>query len=41
MSISGELRASRLSNEDDENKLANTVCLTPMSDRCVQLDRNR
>ena len=40
MSISGRLDASRLSNEDD-NKLANPVGVTLMSDRSVQLDRNR
>ena len=34
MSISGGLHASRLSNKDDENKLANPV-------GAVQLDRNR
>ena len=41
MSISGVLDASRLSNEDDENKLANPVGVTLMSDRSVQLYRNR
>ena len=41
MSISGGLDASRLSNEDDENKLANPVGVTLMSDRNVQLYRNR
>ena len=41
MSISGGLDASRLSNEDDENKSANPVGVTLMSDRSVQLYRNR
>ena len=40
MSISGELEASRLSNEDDEKKLANPVGVTLFSDRSVQLKRN-
>ena len=40
MSISGELDASRLSNEDDEKKLANPVGVTLLSDRSVQLKRN-
>ena len=41
MSISGGLDASRLSNEDDENKLANPVVVTLMSERSMQLNRNR
>ena len=42
MSISGGLDISRLSNKDDENKLANPVGVTLMSDRSVvQLDINR
>ena len=42
MSISGGLDTSRLSNKDDENKLANPVGVTLMSDRSVvQLDINR
>ena len=41
MSISGGLDASRSSNEDYENKLANPVGVTLMSDRSVQLYRNR
>ena len=40
MSVSGELEASRLSNEDDEKKLANPVGVTLFSDRSVQLKRN-
>ena len=35
MPISGGLDASRLSNEDDEIKLANPVGVTLMSDRSV------
>ena len=41
MSVNGELDPSRLSNKDDENKLANPVVVTLMSDRSVQLNRNR
>ena len=42
MSISGGLDTSRLSNKDYENKLANPVGVTLMSDRSVvQLDINR
>ena len=42
MSLSGGLYASRLSNKDDENKLADPVGVTLMSDRsAMQLDRNR
>ena len=41
ISISGGLDASGLSNEDDENKLANPVGVTLMSDRSVQLYRNK
>ena len=41
MSINGELDPSRLSNKNDENKLANPVVVTLMSDRSVQLNRNR
>ena len=41
MLICGGLDVSRLSNKDDENKLASSVGVTQMSDRCVQLDRNR
>ena len=42
MSISGGLDASRLSNKDDENKLADPVGVTLTSDRsAMQLDRNR
>ena len=41
LSINGGLDASRLSNEDDENKLANPVRVTLMSDGSVQLDRKR
>ena len=42
MSISGRLDTSRLSNKDDENKLANPVGVTVTSDRsAMQLDRNR
>ena len=41
MSVSGGLDASRLANEDDENKLANPVGVTLMSDRSVQLYRKR
>ena len=42
LSISGGLDASRLSNKDDENKLADPVGVTLTSDRsAMQLDRNR
>ena len=41
MLICGGLDVSRLSNKDEEKKLANSVGVTQMSDRCVQLDRNR
>ena len=41
MSISGGLYANRLSNEDDDNKLANPAGLTLRSERSVQLDKNR
>ena len=41
MSVNGELDPSRLSNKDDENKLANPVVVTLMSNRSVQLNRNR
>ena len=42
MSISGGLDASRLSNKDDENKLADPDGVTLTSDRgAMQLDRNR
>ena len=41
MSISGGLDESRLSNKDDENKLADPVGVTLTSDRsAMQLDRN-
>ena len=39
--ICGGLDVSRLWNKDDENKLANSVGVTQMSDKCLQLDRNR
>ena len=42
MSISGGLDASRLSNNDDENKLTDPVGVTLTSDRsAMHLDRNR
>ena len=41
MSVSGGLDASRLSNKEDKNKLANPVWVNLMADRSVQLDRNR
>ena len=41
MLICGGLDVSRLLNKDEEKKLANSVGVTQMSDRCVQLDRNR
>ena len=41
MSVRGRLDASRLSNKDDENKLANAVGVTLMSDGSVHLERNR
>ena len=42
MSISGGWDASRLSNKDDDNKLASPIRVTLMSDRSVmQLEWNR
>ena len=42
LSLSGGLDASKLSNKDDENKLADPVLVTLTSDRsAMQLIRNR
>ena len=41
MSISGGLYEDILTNEDDDNKLANPAGLTLMSERSVELDKNR
>ena len=41
VSINNGLDPSRLSNKNDENKLANPVGMILMSSRSVQLDRNR
>ena len=41
MPISGGLDTSILSSEDDENKSANLVGVILMSNRSVQLDKNR
>ena len=41
MSISGGLYEDILTNEDDDNKLGNPAGLTLMSERNVELDKNR